>query len=141
MHKQKGNVSLTVMTSAVLLFVFFFILFDLTRIFVAREQTKNASDAAVLAAAQNLIYFDQDKSRAIARKAAGEHGCRLVYIEVGYDEVIVCAEIEPDLALIDRFFPQGLRIQSVSSAKVLYPWDHGFGYCSYYQFDYGRIDG
>ena len=141
MRKQTGNVSLIIMVSAVLLFLFFFILFDLTRIFVAREQTKNASDAAVLAAAQNLIYFDQDKSRAIARKVVNEHGCRLVYIQIGYDEVIACAEVEPNLTLIDRFFAQGLYIQSVSRSKVLYPWDHGFGYCSYYQFDYRRIDG
>ncbi len=141
MRKQKGNVSLILMVSTVLIFIFFLILFDLTRIFVAREQTKNASDSAVLAAAQNLIYFDRGKAESIAQKAVGEHGCSLVYLKIEYDEIEACTEKEPRLIILGYFLSQGTKVRSVSRSRVIYPWDHSFNYCDYYKFDFRGQDG
>jgi len=136
MHSQRGNVSLILMSATVLLFIFFLILFDLCRVFVAREETKNASDAAVLAVSQNLLYFDNLECRRIAQDVTAEYGCSLVYLEIGYDEVKACTEKELSLFVVDRFLTGSARVRSVSRSRVIYPWDFKFNYCKYYKFDF-----
>ncbi len=136
MRKQRGNVSLILMTATVILFLFFLMLFDVCRLFIARETAKNASDSAVLAASQNLLYFDRDKCEKIARRVAEEYGTRLLYLNVEYDEIEACMEKEPDLLIIGHFLSQGARVRSISRSRVIYPWDFEFNYCQYYKFDF-----
>ncbi|MGM0366040.1 MAG: pilus assembly protein TadG-related protein [Actinomycetota bacterium] len=140
MRGQRGNISLILMAATVLLFIFFLVLFDVCRIFVAREETKNASDSAVLAASQNLLYFDKDQCRSIAGEVVKEYGCSLIYLEIGYDEIEACAEKELNLFIAHRFVGGDSRVRSVSRSRVIYPWDWRFNYCEYYKFDFRRQD-
>ncbi|MDZ7837432.1 MAG: hypothetical protein U5N58_05525 [Actinomycetota bacterium] len=57
MHKQRGNISLIILTAAGILILLLVLLFDLCQIFKERERTKNASDSVVLSVSQNLLYF------------------------------------------------------------------------------------
>ncbi len=65
--KNKGNISFLTLAVVVIFTVLFLLIFDLCRIFIAREETKNASDAASLAVAQNLLFFENLNCNKIAR--------------------------------------------------------------------------
>lgn len=114
----------------------FLVVFDLCRVFVAREITKNVSDSASLAVAQNLIFFENDNLEEIAKKIAEENKCKLIELRRDYDEIVVVVERELNFILIDKFTSKFSRVQSTSKTKVIYPWDSKFNYCKSYKFSF-----
>ncbi len=134
--QNRGNVSLLTLVILSVFAVLFMFIFDLCRIFIAREVTKKASDAASLAVAQDLLFFEnQDYSRA-AKKVAAINNCILIECSCGYDEVTVTVEKKLDFILIDKLMPGYSRVKSTSKAKVIYPWEEQFDYCKSYKFSY-----
>ncbi len=135
-NNRKGNISILALVSVIFITFLFLLVFDLCQIFIARENTKNASDAASLAVAQNLVFFESKNLREIAQKVVEKNKCILVDCIYDYDEVVVIAEEELNFILISKFTSKYNRVQSISKTEVIYPWDRRFGFCKYYKFDY-----
>lgn len=134
--KSNGNISIFSLILTLIFALLFLLLIDFCRIFIAREITKKASDAAALAVAQNLIFFHNLDCRSIAEKVAAENNCYLAGCDLSYDEVTIVTGKEMKFILIDKFLPKSCMVQSVSKTKVIYPWDDFFGYCKFYKFNY-----
>ncbi|MFO7929106.1 MAG: pilus assembly protein TadG-related protein [Candidatus Humimicrobiaceae bacterium] len=132
----KGNITIITLVATLVLLLVFLSLFDLCRVFIAREKTKNAADAAALAVSQNLIFFEKEDIESIALKVLSQYNCQLVSYRVSYDEVIIVAGKKLDFLIIDKFIHKYDVIKSISKAKVIYPWDKKLNYCEYYQFKY-----
>lgn len=133
---NSGNISIF---AVILIFIFvllFLLMIDLSRIFTAREITKNASDAAALAVAQNILFFENSDYEETATEVLKKNNCFLDYLDFSYDEITVAAGKEMNFLLIDMFFPGEFKIKSESKVKILYPWDDFFGYCKFYEFNY-----
>jgi hypothetical protein len=112
-------------------------LFDLCRIYIAREAAKTVSESIALAVSQELIYFRQKDIRIIAEDIASRNGCRLVAIHTGYDEVEVSVEKEMNIAVLEKIGLGSMKnICSSSRVKVIYPWDRRWNNCRYYEFGY-----
>jgi hypothetical protein len=137
MLKQRGNVSIILLSIIIILSVLLLTLYDLARIYTAREETKNAADSIVLAVSQNLLYFEDKERESIAEGMAAEHDCELSYLIADYDEVEACAEKQLKLFIVKLFFPETVRVRSVSRTNIIYPWDFKFNYCQHYKFDLG----
>lgn len=133
---KKGNISILALVLVIFLAFLFLLVFDLCRILVAREMAKKASDAASLAAAQNLIFFENVNLKKVANKMAKENNCDLVECYWDYDQVTVIVEKKLNFVLIDKLTPKYSRVQSASTVKVIYPWDSQFGFCKSYKFSY-----
>ena len=138
-NDKKGNISILALVLVIFTAFLFLLVFDLCQIFVARENTKNASDAASLAAAQNLVFFEGKDLKEIVQKVAEKNNCVLVDCIYGYDEVVVIVEKEVNFILIGSFTSKYNKVESASKAKVIYPWDKRFGFCKYYKFDYKSL--
>ncbi len=132
----KGNITLLTLVTTLVLLLVFLSLFDLCRVFIAREKTKNAADAAALAVSQNLIFFEKEDIENIALKVLDQHKCKLVGYRISYDEVIIVAGKRLDFLIVDKFTHKYDVIKSISKTKVIYPWDKKLNYCEYYQFKY-----
>jgi uncharacterized membrane protein len=134
--QNKGNVSLLILVAVSVFAVIFMFIFDFCRVFIAREVLKNASDAASLASAQDLLFFEnQDYSRT-AEKVTAINNCKLIECRYDYDEVTVTVEKKLDFILIGKLMPGCSTIRSSSKAKVIYPWEEQFDYCRSYEFSY-----
>lgn len=133
---NQGNISLLTLGLLVVFSVFFIVLFDICQIFIVREETKKASDAASLAAAQNLLFFEKKDCSRIAEDVAQLNGCSLVGYSCNYDEVMVTVEKKVDFIILDKFTGEHSMVTSKSRAGVIYPWDEQFDYCDYYRFKY-----
>jgi hypothetical protein len=136
LKNSNGNISIL---SIILIFLFailFLFITDFLRIFTAREITKNASDAAVLAIAQYILYFKNSDYEETAKEILKKNNCFLDCLDFSYDELTVTAGKEMKFLLIDKFFPGKFKIKSKSKVKILYPWDDFFGYCKFYKFNY-----
>ncbi len=131
-----GSISFFVLAVVIIFSILFLLIFDLCQIFVAREETKNASDAVSLAVAQNLLFFEDSYCNMIAEELARKNNCVLVEYSYDYDNVIVTVEKTPEFVLIDKFMTKNSSIRSTSKTKVIYPWDDRFGYCKTYEFGY-----
>lgn len=134
--QNKGNISFLVLAVVVIFSILLLLIFDLCQIFIAREETKNASDAVSLAVAQNLLFFEYSYCSMIAEELARKNNCELVEYSYDYDNVIVTVEKTPDFVLIDKFMTKDSSIRSTSKTNVIYPWDDRFGYCKTYEFGY-----
>jgi secretion/DNA translocation related TadE-like protein len=135
-NKNRGNASSIVLAAVMVLSVLFILIFDLCRIFIAREVTKNASDAASLAAVQDLLFLSSQDCIKAAEKVSAKNDCRLIECRCGYDEVIVTVEKRFDFILLDRLLPGNNYIKATSKAEVVYPWDDNYGYCKSHKFSY-----
>jgi len=134
--QKRGNISFLVLAVVIIFSILFLLIFDLCQVFVAREETKNASDAVSLAVAQNLLFFEDSYCNMIAEELARKNNCVLVGYSYDYDNVIVTVEKTPDFVLIDKFMTKNSSIRSTSKTNVIYPWDDRFGYCRTYEFGY-----
>jgi len=134
--QNNGNISFLTLSVVIIFAVLFLLIFDLCQIFIARESTKNAADSASLAIAQNLLFFENLSCKTIADKIVSKNNCKLVGCKYNYDEVVVTVEKELNFILIDRLIPKYSKVRSTSKAKVIYPWDNKFSYCSTYKFGY-----
>lgn len=139
-YKNKGNNKGNISMLALFLTMFFAFLFmaciDLSRIYVAREITKGAADAASLSIAQNLLFFENFDYKNTAEEISNKNKCDLVECYLDYDEIVVIMEKKLNFILINKFFPENCIIQSISKAKIIYPWDDYFGFCKNYEFNF-----
>src|SRR4030043_2266434 len=131
--QNRGNISFLTLAVVIVFSVLFLLIFDLCQVFIAREETKNASDAVSLAVAQNLLFFEDSYCNMIAEELARKNNCVLVEYSYDYDNVIVTVEKTPDFVLIDKFMTKNSSIRSTSKTNVIYPWDDRFGYCKTYE--------
>ncbi len=134
--QNRGNISFLAMAAVIVFSVLLLLIFDLCHIFIAREETKNASDAISLAVAQNMLFFEDSDCNMIAEEMARKNNCILIEYSYDYDDVIVTVEKTFDFVLIDKFITKSSSIRSTSKTKVIYPWDDRFGYCKTYKFGY-----
>ncbi len=134
--KNRGNISFLTIAVLVIFLILFVVILDLCQIFIAREETKKASDSASLAVAQNLLFFDNEGCCEIAREVAELNNCTMAGCGFDYDEVMVRVEKNVRFIILDNLIEGKSTITSTSKAKVLYPWDEHFNYCDYYEFNY-----
>ena len=139
-NKKKGNSKGNISMLALFLTMFFAFLFmvclDLCRIYIARELTKDAADAASLSIAQNLLFFENFDYENAAEEISSKNKCGLVECYLDYDEVVVIMEKKLNFILIDKFFPESCTVKSTSKTKIIYPWDDYFGFCKNYEFNF-----
>ena len=139
-NKNKGNSKGNISMLALFLTMFFAFLFmvsiDLCRIYIARELTKSAADAASLSIAQNLLFFENFDYKNAAEEISGKNKCDLVECYLDYDEVVVIMERKLNFILINKFFPESCTVRSISKARIIYPWDDYFGFCKNYEFNF-----
>ena len=133
--QKRGNISFLTLTAVIIFAVLFLLIFDLCQVFIAREETKKASDAASLAVAQNLLFFENLDCNKMAEEVTQRNNCTLVECRHDYDEVQVTVERKLDFVLADKLISK-YSIKSTSKAKVIYPWDGQFDYCDSYEFIY-----
>jgi secretion/DNA translocation related TadE-like protein len=134
--QNRGNVSLLALVAVTVFAVLFMFIFDFCQIFIAREATKNASDAASLAVAQDLLFFENHDCSGAAEKVAASNNCVLVECICDYDEVTTTVEKKLDFILIGKLIPGHSEIRSSSKVKVIYPWEEQFNHCRSYEFIY-----
>lgn len=134
--QNSGNISLLALVVVVVLSILFLIILDICQIFKVREETKNASDAASLAVAQNLLFFEDPDCIKIAEEVTRSNNCILVECIYNYDEVTVTVEKSVRFVLINKFVGKGSVVKSTSKTKVVYPWDEQFNYCNSYKFSF-----
>ena len=134
--KQDGSSAVVILVMILVFLVLFTGILDVCRILICRERTKNAADAAALAVAQEMVFFEYQELGIIAEKMARRHSCRLESLNITYDMVTVSAASEIKLLLLDRFTGDAWNIRSVSSAEVTYPWDRRLGLYRHYEFSF-----
>jgi len=135
-YKNSGNVTFLSLALLAVFSFLFIVIFDACQIFIAREETKKASDAASLAVAQNLLFFEIPECYKIAEEVAKLNNCFLVECSCVYDEVVVTAGKKIRFIFLDKFIKKGDTATSTSTSKVVYPWDEQLGYCDSYRFSY-----
>lgn len=135
-EKDKGNISMLALFLIMFFAFLFMVCIDLCRIYVARELTKDAADAASLSIAQNLLFFENFDYKNAAEEISGKNKCELVECYLDYDEVVVSMEKKLNFILIDKFFPESCTVKSISKASIIYPWDDYFGFCKNYEFNF-----
>lgn len=134
--QKRGNISFLTLTAVIIFAVLFLLIFDLCQVFIAREETKKASDAASLAVAQNLLFFENLDCNKMAQEVIQRNNCTLIECRYDYDEIQVTVEKKLDFILLDKFILKYASVKSTSRAKVIYPWDGQFDYCDTYEFVY-----
>ncbi len=134
--QNSGNITFLALVVVTMFSILFLVIFDICQIFVVREETKNASDAASLAVAQNLLFFENPDCLRIAEKVARSNNCTLVECICNYDEVIVTVEKRVRFVLINKFVTEYGMVKATSKVEVVYPWDEQFNYCNSYKFGF-----
>ena len=134
--RQDGSSAVVILVMILVFLVLFTGILDVCRILICRERTRNAADAAALAVAQEMVFFEYQELESIAEKMARRHRCRLESLNIAYDMVTVSMVSEIKLLLLDRFTGDVWNIRSASSAEVIYPWDRRLGLYRYYEFNF-----
>jgi hypothetical protein len=135
--KQEGHTMIFTISLVLIFIIILLALFDMCRIYIAREAVKTASESIALAVSQELIYFRQEDARILAEDIASKNGCRLTAIHTGYDEVVVSVKKEMNMAVLKEIGLVNLEaVSSSSRVKVMYPWDRRWKECRYYEFGY-----
>ncbi len=134
--RQDGNSAIVILVMVIVFLVLFASVLDVCRILICRERTRNAADAAALAVAQEMVFFEYQELESIAGKMVDSHSCRLESLNITYDMVTVSAVSEIKLLILDRFTGDAWNIRSASSAEVIYPWDRRLGLYRYYEFSF-----
>ena len=87
--KDNGNISMLALFLTMFFAFLFMVCIDLCRIYIARELTKDAADAASLSIAQNLLFFENFDYKNAAEEISSKNKCELVECYLDYDEVVV----------------------------------------------------
>ena len=135
-ENNRGNISMLALFLTVFFAFLFMVCIDLCRIYIARELTKDAADAASLSIAQNLLFFENFDYENTAEEISGKNKCELAKCYLEYDEVVVIMEKKLNFILIKKFFPESCTVKSISKTKIIYPWDDYFGFCKNYEFNF-----
>jgi len=133
---SRGNISILSLAAVVIFAFLFLLVIDCSRIFIARSASKKAADSAVLAVAQDLMFFEREHAANTAKVIAYENGCNLVNLSFTYDEVEISMEKTIDFVFLGFIALDSYSVRSVSKSKLLYPWDDVFNLCKSYRFDY-----
>ncbi len=136
LKKNNGNITIVAMAVLFIVFIFGLSLMDLSRIYTAREQTKNASDAAALAIAQKLLFFDEIDLEEVAKDIVRKGNCEFYELDLAYDEISVTAKKEIEYLFIGSIFKKESTVYATSKSKIIYPWDESLGKCKRLVFDF-----
>jgi hypothetical protein len=134
--KDNGNISMLALFLTMFFAFLFMVCIDLCRIYIARELTKDAADAASLSITQNLLFFENFDYKNAAEEISSKNRCDLVECYLDYDEVVVIMGKKLNFILINKFFPESCTVKSISKARIIYPWDDYFGFCKNYEFNF-----
>ena len=136
-YVQDGSSTVVILIMIIIFLVLFAGVLDVCRIFICRENTRNAADAVSLAVAQEMVFFEyHHELESIAEEMARRHRCRLESLNITYDKATASVVSEIKLLLLDRFGDDVWNVRSVSSTEVTYPWDGRLGLYRYYEFSF-----
>jgi len=136
LKRPGGNLSILLITSTLMGMLLFVSLFDIFSLCIAREHTKNASDAIALAVAQNLLFFDDDEILMITDEISKKNSCETESVKFDYDEITVTTLKKVKFLFIGKILKEGGIIFSTSKVKVAYPWDERFNNCDFFIFEF-----
>ena len=136
LKRPGGNLSILLIISTLMVMLLLVSLFDIFSLFIAREHTKNASDAIALAVAQNLLFFDDDEIFMITDEISKKNSCEIESIKFDYDEITVTTLKKVKFLFIGKILKEGGMVFSTSKVKVAYPWDERFKNCDFFIFEF-----
>jgi hypothetical protein len=136
LKNTRGNLSILMAFATLIAALLFVSVFDIFQLYIAREHTKNASDAIALALAQNLLFFDEHKIFLISDEISKKNDCEIDSVKLGYEEIIVTTVKKVKFMFAGRIFKNSDTVYSASRVKVTYPWDKRFNNCDYFEFDF-----
>ncbi|HEY5500507.1 MAG TPA: Tad domain-containing protein [Candidatus Humimicrobiaceae bacterium] len=116
--------------------LFFVSVFDIFQLYIAREHTKNASDAIALAVAQNLLFFEEDEIFIITDEISKKNDCEIDSIKFSYEEITVTTVKTVKFIFAGKILKNNGMVYSTSRVKVTYPWDEKFKNCDWFEFDF-----
>lgn len=117
---QKGNVTILSITITIVLIVFTPFIIDVAILFKTRADAKSASDAASLAAAQEILFLEDGEN--VAKAIAEKNNAKLVSYFVNNNEVTVTTSKIATFIFIDNFIEDSIEIKATSSSEVKFPW-------------------
>ncbi|GAH54800.1 unnamed protein product [marine sediment metagenome] len=117
---QKGNVTILSITITIVLIVFTPFIIDVAILFKTRADAKSASDAASLAAAQEILFLEDGEN--VAKAIAEKNNAKLVSYFVNNNEVTVTTSKIATFIFIDNFIKDSIEIKATSSSEVKFPW-------------------
>jgi hypothetical protein len=136
LKNTKGNLSILMALSTLMAALLFVSVFDLFQFYIAREHTKNASDAIALAVAQNLLFFEEDEIFIITDEISKKNGCDIDSIKFSYEEITVTTVKKVKFIFAGKVLKNNGEVYSTSMVKVSYPWDERFKNCDSFEFDF-----
>jgi hypothetical protein len=137
LKRQNGSVAIFTISFVLVCIIILLALFDLCRIYIARETAKTVSETITLAASQELLYFRPENIIDLAKGISSNNGCRIISLSTGYDEIEVKVERKISFAILGKIeLGRFKAVSSSSRTKVIYPWDRRWGNCRYYEFGY-----
>jgi len=119
-NSQIGNVTILSITITIVLIVFTPFIIDVAILFKTRADAKSASDAASLAAAQEILFLEDGEN--IAKAIAEKNSAKLVSYFANDNEVIVTTSKIANFIFIDNFIKDTIEIKATSSSEVKFPW-------------------
>lgn len=119
-NSQIGNVTILSITITIVLIVFTPFIIDVAILFKTRADAKSASDAASLAAAQEILFLEDGEN--IAKAIAEKNSAKLVSYFAYDNEVIVTTSKIANFIFIDSFIKDTIEIKATSSSEVKFPW-------------------
>jgi len=132
----KGNLSILMALITLMAALFFVSVFDIFQLYIAREHTKNASDAIALAVAQNLLFFEEDEIFIITDEISKKNDCEIDSIKFSYEEITVTTVKTVKFIFAGKILKNNGMVYSTSRVKVTYPWDEKFKNCDWFEFDF-----
>jgi len=119
-NSQIGNVTILSITITIVLIVFTPFIIDVAILFKTRADAKSASDAASLAAAQEILFLEDGEN--VAKAIAEKNSAKLVSYFANDNEVIVTTSKIANFIFIDNFIKDTIEIKATSSSEVKFPW-------------------
>jgi len=119
-NSQIGNVAILSITITIVLIVFTPFIIDVAILFKTRADAKSASDAASLAAAQEILFLEDGEN--VAKFTAEKNNTKLVSYFANNNEVIVTTSKIAKFIFIDNFMKDSIEIKATSSSEVKFPW-------------------
>lgn len=117
---QRGNVTILSITITIVLIVFTPFIIDVAILFKTRADAKSASDAASLAAAQEILFLEDGEN--VAKAIAEKNNAKLVSYFANNNEVTVTTSKIANFIFIDNFIKDSIEIKATSSSEVKFPW-------------------
>lgn len=136
LKSTKGNLSILLALLTLMAALLFVSIFDIFQLYIAREHTKNASDAIALAVAQNLLFFNEDEIFITADEISKKNDCEIDFIKFDYEEITVTTVKKVKFMFVGKILKNSDTVYSTSKVKVTYPWDERFKNCNSFEFEF-----